>query len=238
MRRWKDGHVLHAASVKLADKYGTDIYYIHRADFHNILVEEATRLGVDIKLGCTVETIDFESGSVVLKPKAADEAGETVNSDAIIGADGLNSICREHLLGKKDPPRRTGDLAYRLTVKASDMREHEILHELLEDMTNEVWLGPDIFVVGYLLKADGLYNIVLIAPDTILAEETDVSGATPEEMRKLLKGWDPRLQALLNVVQHTQKWRMLYVQEMEYWGHDGGKFTLLGDAAHATLPYL
>ena len=202
-----------------------------------MLVEEATRLGVNIRLGCAVEEIEFASGTVVLKADSGSTAGERIQSDVIVGADGLNSVCREHLLGRKDPPHRTGDLAYRLTVKVNDMRGYEILHELIEHMSNDLWIGPDIFVVGYLLQEDGLYNIVLVAPDTI-PEDVDVSEATPEEMKELLKGWDPRLQALLGVVQQTQKWRMLTSREMEYWGDKDGKFTLLGDAAHASLPYL
>ncbi len=106
-------------------------------------------------------------------------------ADAIIGADGLNSISRETLLGRKDPPHRTGDLAYRLTVKVADMRNHPDLHELVDDIPNDLWLGPDTFVVGYLLKEDGYYNIALICPDT-MPEDTDVSKATPQEMRELL----------------------------------------------------
>lgn len=51
-------------------------------------------------------------------------------------------------------------------------------------------------------------------------------------------GWDPRLQTLLGVVEQTQKWRMLTSREMAEWRHPGGKFALLGDACHATLPYL
>ena len=44
-----------------------------------------------------------------------------IQADVIIGADGLNSICREQLLGKSDPSYKTGDVVYRLTVKVSDM---------------------------------------------------------------------------------------------------------------------
>ena len=57
-------------------------------------------------------------------------------------------------------------------------------------------------------------------------------------MRTLLEGWDPRLQALLSVVQQTQKWRMLTSEEMKEWRHEEGRFALLGDACHASLPYL
>ena len=117
------------------------------------------------------------------------------------------------------------------------MKKHPILHELIRDITNDIWMGPDTFVVGYLLKEGGFYNIVLVSLDN-LPDAVDVSKATPQEMRELLKGWDPRLQTLLDLVEQTQKWRMLTSEEMQHWGHEAGTFVLLGDACHASLPYL
>ena len=118
------------------------------------------------------------------------------------------------------------------------MRQHPILHDLIDAVNNDVWMGPDTFVVGYLLQGGGLYNIVLVHPDQDPTSPNISEKASPEEMRELLEGWDPRLQALLSVVQQTQKWRMLTSREMSEWGHEGGKFVLLGDACHASLPYL
>ena len=230
-RSWKDGQLLHTATLQLKDRFGTDFFNIHRADFHGVLVEAAEALGVTIRLGVTMEDIDFHAPSVSLK------GGEIVKGDVVIGADGLNSACKELLLGRKVPPLRTGDLAYRLTVRESDMRQHANLHGLLENGTSDYWMGPDAFLVGYLLKEDGLYNIALICPDTLPAN-VDIAKASPEEMREVLRGWDPQLQTLMGLVQKTQKWRMLTGEEMENWGHEDGKFVLLGDACHASLPYM
>lgn len=65
------------------------------------------------------------------------------------------------------------------------MRHHPELQELVDDIPNDVWMGPDTFVVGYLLKENGYYNIVLVCPDT-MPEDRDVERATLEEMRQLL----------------------------------------------------
>ena len=59
-----------------------------------------------------------------------------------------------------------------------------------------------------------------------------------QEMRAFFAGWDPKLRALLGLVQGTTKWRLLNNEEMESWSHPKGKFALLGDACHASLPYL
>lgn len=49
------------------DAYGAPYLHIHRADYHKILADEARRLGVDVRLGCTVTAIDFETPNVHVK---------------------------------------------------------------------------------------------------------------------------------------------------------------------------
>lgn len=133
----------------------------------------AKDLGITIRLNAAVDHIDFEGPSVTIK------GGETLNCDVVIGADGLNSVTKEILLGRKVPPHPTGDLAYRHTIREEDMRKHAILHELIDSVTNDIWMGPDTFVVGYLLKEGGFYNIVLVSPDT-LPDTVDAFKATPQ----------------------------------------------------------
>lgn len=213
------------------DCYGVPYLHIHRADYHRILVEEARRLGVTIILGFTATDIDFEKPSV----KCANRT--EFYADVILGADGLKSACREALLGHSDPPHLTGDLAYRILINAEDMRQHPDLRELAEKPAINYWLGPNAHVVCYLLQRGGLYNVVLICPDN-LPELVSNAKADLQEMRDLFEHWDPKLKALLGLVQATSKWRLQNSKEMKSWRHPSGKFTLLGDACHATLPYL
>ncbi len=49
------------------------------------MMQEATRLGVKIRLGCTVEGLDFDKSQVLVQD------GETLSADVIIGADGESS---------------------------------------------------------------------------------------------------------------------------------------------------
>lgn len=155
----------------------------------------------------------------------------------MIGADGLKSTCREALLGRPDPPHLTGDLAYRIIVKAEDMKKHPALLDLVQQPSINYWMGPNAHAVCYLLQGGGLYNIVLICPDN-LPELINMAKADLQEMRDFFKDWDPRLKILLGLVQETSKWRLQNSEEMSTWSHPSGKFVLLGDACHATLPYL
>ena len=55
---------------------------IHRADYQQVLVEEAIRLGVKLRLGAEVQDVDFENTTVTL------QGGEVIAGDVVIGADG------------------------------------------------------------------------------------------------------------------------------------------------------
>ena len=233
LRSYRDGAILSKLNmVPYAEEhYGFPYLHIHRADYHRILVDEAERLGIAMRLGCTVIGIDFDKGVVRMRDKADFQA------DLILGCDGLKSICRETLLGHADPPHLTGDLAYRIVIKAEDMKKHPDLRELVEKPAINYWMGPHGHVVCYLLQGGGLYNIVLICPDN-LPEMLNTAKADLQEMLDFFENWDPKLKTLLGMVKETTKWRLMNSREMDRWSHPSGRFVLLGDACHATLPYL
>lgn len=257
LRRYSDGEILSTQPlVPLAqDVYGAPYWYVHipappaakfpanqpepphlnrhvhRADFHRTMVQKALDLGVDIQLSCCVVKIDFDVPRVYLKD------GRHVAADLVIGADGLKSVCRDEMLAKSDPPHLTGDLAYRILIKTTDMSKHEDLAELVTNPAINLWMGPSAHAVCYLLQGGGLYNIVLLCPDT-LPDSVNIATAGAQEVRDFFKNWDPRLLKLLNMVHEVSKWRLQNSTEMDTWLHPAGKFVLLGDACHATLPYL
>lgn len=52
----------------------------------NILQEEALRLGINIRLGCKIRSVDLDAPSVSL------ENGELCRADVIIGCDGMYAL--------------------------------------------------------------------------------------------------------------------------------------------------
>lgn len=233
IRSYRDGAILNKLNMVpyAEERYGVPYLHIHRADYHKILVNEAERLGVKMQLGSVVTGIDFDKGLIRIRDKPDFEA------DLIIGADGLKSVCREWLIGQPDPPRPTGDLAYRILIKAEVMKRHPDLRDLAEKPAINYWMGPHGHIVCYLLQGGGLYNVVLICPDN-MPKKLNTAKADLQEMRDFFENWEPRLKTLLGLVQDTSKWRLMNSEEMDSWSHPSGKFVLLGDACHATLPYL
>ena len=223
-----------SSGVEIAKQYGSPYLVIHRADLLNCLVAKAKEMGVEIKFGAVVSSIDFEKGSINLL------SGEEVAGDVIFGADGERSASRDALLGRPDIPHGTGDTVYRVAVKASSVRNQESLSQFLKTPSVNLWLGPDSHTVSYILKRQDILNIVLVCEDT--ANEEVMYGPQPadiHELKEMFKDWDPAFAALLQAENlMCMKWSLLEIDEVENWCNPAGKFALIGDAAHAMLPYL
>jgi 2-polyprenyl-6-methoxyphenol hydroxylase-like FAD-dependent oxidoreductase len=59
---------------------------IHRHDYHAVLLKEARKLNAEIRLGVSVENIDFAQTLVQLGN------GKVLKGDVIVGADGMSNL--------------------------------------------------------------------------------------------------------------------------------------------------
>ena len=204
---------------------------IHRADLHRILYEKACAEGVTIRFGICVRTIDFQVS------KAEVVADEKYTADLVLGADGEHSVCRESLLGHSDPPRSSGDTVVRLTIPASRVAsDHSIAQ--FTDPGIHAWYGPESHAVCYQLLNDSIFNIVLTLPEDDGGVVIGPQSVDLDFLRYRCRDWDPRFQRLLDVADKGLKWTLLQTDELETWVRPSSHFALLGDSAHATLPYL
>ncbi|KAJ5923895.1 hypothetical protein N7466_008082 [Penicillium verhagenii] len=205
--------------------FGQAWYVIHRADYHRVLREEATRLGAKIRLASEVISADSKTTSVLLASQ------ERLYADIIIGADGLRSVVRDEVLGYHVDPSDTGDLAYRATFPKERV---EALDKSLIEPSLRCWLGPRQHAVLYPVRSGSTYNLVLVCPDDLPPGVATKEGNV-QEMRNLFKGWDPRLTKMIAQVDNALKWKICHMEELDTWCK--GSIALLGDACHPTLPY-
>ncbi|EXJ78896.1 hypothetical protein A1O3_08396 [Capronia epimyces CBS 606.96] len=236
MLGWKGNLISSMNTTESASKYpGTFYWDFHRANLHKALLERAVELGAVVKVNARV--IDVKVNQHGETATVSLDTGEEFVTDLVVGADGINTQLREMLLGKADPPALTGDLAYRLLLSTKEMLKDPELAEFVQKPQVNYWLGPDAHAVNYVLRGGELFNMVLLVPDDMPAGAKTLEGNV-EEMRALYKDWDPRIPKLLNLCESVYKWRLCIRLGMDCWSHPSGAWTMMGDAVHATLPYL
>lgn len=115
-RRWDTGEIFFTAdNLALGEKYGSEFMAFHRADLQRMLSSAA---GLDIfELGKRLTWLQPLDDSVRL----GFEDGSEAEFDAVIGADGLHSKVREHLLGS-EPSSYFGHVAYRAIVPVLNLK--------------------------------------------------------------------------------------------------------------------
>lgn len=100
---------------------GTWYRDFHRADLQRCLVDRAVELGVRIICNARIQSVRVSVEETTATSIAAD--GRQWEGDLVIGADGVFGTLTEELLGRSNPPVKTGDLVYRLLLSTEEMRK-------------------------------------------------------------------------------------------------------------------
>ncbi|GKT41565.1 FAD-dependent monooxygenase OpS4 [Colletotrichum spaethianum] len=211
-------------------KYQAPFLGLHRVDLQLSLYERAKELGINFKLGEKVDSIDFDI------PELTTQSGVKARADLIVAADGLWSRSRACFLKKDDPPLATGDLAYRVVLHIDKITDPELREWILNPQVH-FWIGPGAHCVGYSMRAEKMYNLVLLAPDD-LPNGVSRQAGTVEDLKARFKEWDPILRKLIDAVDTVEKWKLMHREEMSSWVNEKSNFVFVGDACHPMLPYL
>lgn len=219
-------------------RYGAPYFCVHRADLHALLLAALQAQGlsqVQLHTGARVSRIATRGGEAVCASADDTRAWE---ADGLVGADGVWGATRTRVIEHDTPPHRTGHTAWRALLPQGQ------LPQALRSDRIQVWLGAQLHVVAYPVRAGDFLNVVVLA-----------EAATPEGAGQDARSWDQAaslgilqqatqrscagLQALLEAVPAWRAWTL----------HDRAplrgpaqmaqeRIALLGDAAHPMLPYL
>jgi salicylate hydroxylase len=229
-RRFDTGELLHKIpfSGEHEKNHGAPYYHLHRGDFHRILVDKVRSLDpACITLNAKATGFSESGDRVELKF----ENGETVSGDLLVGADGIKSVVRAQIAGDT-PVQYTGFVAWRITVP------RERLPQDVTALVGTVWCGPRNHCVTYWLRSGTLLNFVGCPRREAWEEESWTQRRPWQELKEAYAGWNAAIQAILDAADRNEcyRWALNDRQPIRDWSTR--RATLLGDAAHPTLPFL
>ncbi len=208
-------------------KRGGDAEYLllHRADLIDVLAASAKRHGVAISLGKKVTgvAIGFDQAALPV------ENGPERTTKILIGADGLHSVTRR-ALNLDSEPSFTGFVAWRAMVNTAYVPLYDI------PPVATVHVGPGRHLVTYPLRGGSLINVVAVCERETWVEEGWSHTDDPDNLRAAFTQFSPEVRRLLSLVDETAIWGLFSHPVAPSWCQSGT--TILGDAAHAMLPFL
>ena len=205
-------------------RFGNPYAVIHRADAHMALYDGVKASDqVSFLTSTRIVRTEQDADSVTVH----DQHGNAHHGQALIGADGVKSVVREQYVG--DPARVTGHVVYRAVVDKKDFPAD------LQWNAAAIWVGPNCHLVHYPLRGGEQYNVV-VTFHSRQQEEWGVTDGSKEEVQSYFQGICPKARQLIDLPKTWKRWATADREPISTWVH--GRATLLGDAAHPTLPFL
>jgi salicylate hydroxylase len=208
---------------------GAPYWVVHRADLQGALQAHVNdNPDIELRLGCQFEdAVTHAKGLTVVQ-----RSGMTRRQDlalALVGADGIWSTVRHHLFPEVQP-QFSGLIAWRGTLDATQLPREYTSRRV------QLWMGPNAHLVAYPISGARQINVVAVVPGTWNRPGWSAPGAASEIKNAFASArWPGTARMMIGAVDDWRKWALFTVPEGGAW--TAGAIALLGDAAHAMLPF-
>jgi len=224
IRSWHNGErILWTPLGEVADrKFGAPYVHAHRAEVMNVLVRA---LGTDhVRFATHVLGYEQDRRGVA----AILDSGERVQGSVLIGADGIHSAVRNQMFGD-GKPRYSGNVAWRGTLPA------ERIAQLGFEKLSSSWWGPQRSIVHYFISSGRTMNWIGISRAPESGRESWSATGKVADALKEFEGWPASLREMIAATERLNRMAIYDREQLPAWGK--GRVALLGDSAHAMLPF-
>jgi 2-polyprenyl-6-methoxyphenol hydroxylase-like FAD-dependent oxidoreductase len=207
---------------------GAPYWVVHRADLQAALLAEVNdNPDIDLRLGCQFEDVTGHAKGLTVVQRSGNARQQEL-AVALIGADGIWSAVRNHLFPEVQP-QFSGLIAWRGTLDATALpREYTSARV-------QLWMGPNAHLVAYPISGARQINVVAVVPGTWNRPGWSAAGDANEIKNAFSSQWPATARMLVGAVDEWRRWALFTVPDPGEWSD--GAIALLGDAAHAMLPF-
>ena len=229
-REWDTGRLLFAQpEEEWHRQYGEPHIILHRGDLQDALAKQ-------LKPGTLVfekQLVGIDEVGSRLKVRFKD--GTSVDADLVVGADGVNSVVRDLILGP-EKPKYTGVVAYRSIFPTSRLSRPLETDGCKFWSDERHWAQEDRhFIIYYTTRDKKEVYFVTGSPDPNWEGEAPVD-VTIKEARDHYAGFHDEVMRVIDASVQISKWPFLVRDPLPLWS--SGRIVLLGDACHPMKPHM